>query len=66
MKVKHKPHKGAQKRFKVTKNGKVLHRSIKIRHLRSIKGKRNLRRLKMMKQVTGTFEKKVKKLLAIK
>jgi len=66
MKVKHKPHKGASKRFKVTKSGKVLHRSIKLRHLRTVKGKRTIRRLKMMKQVTGTFEKKIKKLLAIK
>lgn len=66
MKVKHKPHKGATKRFKVTKTGKILHRSQKIRHLRTVKGKRNLRRLKQLKQVTGTFEKKIKKLLAIK
>ena len=66
MKVKHKPHKGATKRFKVTKSGKVLHRSIKIRHLRTVKGKRNLRRLKQLKRVDGAFEGKVKKLLAIK
>lgn len=66
MKLKHKPHKGATKRFKVTKSGKVLHRSIKLRHLRTVKGKRNIRRLKQMKQLTGAFEKKIKKLLAIK
>lgn len=66
MKVKHKPHKGAAKRFKVTKSGKVLHRSIKLRHLRTVKGKRTLRRLKQLKRVNVSFEGKIKKLLAIK
>ena len=66
MKVKQKTHKGASKRFRVTKNGKVMHRSIKLRHLRHVKGKRNTRRLKLMKQIKGTFAKKLKKILAIK
>ena len=46
MKVKQKTHKGAAKRFKITKTGKVMHRSIKLRHLRHGKGKRTIRRLK--------------------
>ncbi len=66
MKVKQKTHKGAAKRFKISKNGKVLHRSIKLRHLRTKKGKKTVRRLKLMKSVEGTFAKKLKKILAIK
>jgi large subunit ribosomal protein L35 len=66
MKVKQKTHKGAAKRFKVTKNGKVLHRSIKLRHLRHVKGKKTTRSLKLMKQLKGAFAKKMKKILAIK
>lgn len=66
VKIKQKTHKGASKRFKLTKSGKVLHRSQKIRHLRSGKGKRKIRRLKQMKEIKGTFGKKMKKLLGIK
>lgn len=60
---KQKTRKSASKRFKLTKNGKLLHRSHYIRHLRSKKGKAQLRRLKKMKTVSGVFEKKVKKML---
>ncbi|PIY68821.1 50S ribosomal protein L35 [Candidatus Roizmanbacteria bacterium CG_4_10_14_0_8_um_filter_39_9] len=66
MKVKQRTHKGASKRFRVTKNGKVMHRSQKLRHLRHVKGKRNTRRLKLMKVITGKFAKKLKKILGIK
>ncbi len=66
MKVKQKTHKGASKRFKVTKNGKVMHRSIKLRHLRHVKGKRHIRALKHMKELKGKFAIKMKKLLGIK
>jgi large subunit ribosomal protein L35 len=66
MKVKQKTHKGAAKRFKITKTGKVMHRSIKLRHLRNVKGKRTTRRLKLMKQLKGKFAVKMKKLLGIK
>ncbi len=66
MKVKQKTRKSASSRFRVTKNGKVLHRSKGFRHLRSGKGKRNLRRLRIMKPLTGAFAKKVKKMLAVK
>ncbi|MBI4973460.1 50S ribosomal protein L35 [Candidatus Roizmanbacteria bacterium] len=66
MKVKQKTHKGAAKRFKITKTGKVMHRSIKLRHLRHVKGKRTTRRLKLMKQLTGKFAIKMKKILGLK
>ncbi len=66
MKVKSRTRKAAAKRFKVTKNGKVLHRSQNLRHLRTVKGKRNLRRLKLMKTLGGKFASKVKKMLGLK
>jgi large subunit ribosomal protein L35 len=64
--MKQKTHKGASKRFKISKTGKLLHRSHSLRHLRSVKGKKRIRSLKVMKRVTGTFEKKIKKLLAVR
>ncbi len=62
---KQKTHKGAAKRFKVTKSGKLLHRSHFLRHLRSKKSKRNIRDLKKMKVVAGAIEKKIKKMLGL-
>lgn len=64
-KNKHRTHKGAKKRFKVTATGKVLHRSHTIRHLRKSKSKRQIRRLKQMKEVTNAQVKKVKQLLGL-
>jgi len=66
MKVKQKTRKSAASRFRVTKNGKVMHRSKGFRHLRKVKGKRNLRRLKTMKPLVGKFAIKVKKMLGLK
>ena len=66
MKVKTKTRKSAAKRFKVSKNGKVLHRSQNLRHLRSGKGKRNLRRLKTIKEIGGKFASKIKKMMGLK
>ncbi|MCX6730306.1 MAG: 50S ribosomal protein L35 [Candidatus Roizmanbacteria bacterium] len=66
MKVKTKTRKSAAKRFKVTKNGKVMHRSQNLRHLRTVKGKRNQRRLKLMKELGGKFASKVKKMMGLK
>ncbi len=60
---KQKTRKSAAKRFKITKSGKLLHRSHYQRHLRSKKSKKHIRSLKMMKQVTGRYEKKIKKML---
>jgi len=62
---KQKSRKSAVKRFKVTKSGKVLHRSQHIRHLRSKKSKSQMRRLKRMKRVTGRYEKKLKKMMGV-
>jgi len=66
MKVKSRTRKSAAKRFKVTKNGKVMHRSQNLRHLRTVKGKRNQRRLKLMKVLGGKFASKIKKMLGLK
>ncbi len=62
---KQKTRKSASARFRVTKTGKLLHRAQSFRHLRSVKGKKRLRSLKLMRQVTGTFEKKIKKMLGV-
>lgn len=66
MKVKTKTRKSAAKRFNVTKNGKVLHRSKNIRHLRTAKGKRKLRSLRTIKTLQGKFASKVKKMMGLK
>jgi len=63
---KQKTKKSAAKRFKLTKSGKLLHRSHYLRHLRSKKGKKRIRRLKTMKRVTGKYEKKIKKMLGVR
>jgi large subunit ribosomal protein L35 len=55
--------KSAAKRFKVTKNGKVLHRSHYIRHLRSSKSKSQIRSLKRMKEIPGDMGKKIRQML---
>ncbi|OGK14638.1 50S ribosomal protein L35 [Candidatus Roizmanbacteria bacterium RIFCSPHIGHO2_02_FULL_37_15] len=62
---KQKTHKSAAKRFKITKKGKLLHRSHYLRHLRSKKSKRQIRRLKLLKQVKGNYKKKIKKMLGV-
>lgn len=62
-KQKVKTRKSAAKRFKLTKKGKVLHRSHYIRHLRKSKSKRQVRRLKLMKKTTGRHAKKIIKML---
>lgn len=58
-------HKGAAKRFRVTKKGKVLHRSHYLRHLRANKSKRQVRRLKIIKQTEGVFGKRIRQLLGV-
>ncbi|NTU74097.1 50S ribosomal protein L35 [Candidatus Roizmanbacteria bacterium] len=61
--MKNKTNKSASKRFKISKNGKVMHRSHYIRHLRSSKSKSQIRSLKKMKQVAGVMGKKIKQML---
>ncbi len=63
---KQKTRKSALARFKVTKRGKLLHRSQQLRHLRSKKSKRRIRSLKQMKQVVGKFKSKLMKMLGKK
>jgi len=63
---KQKTRKSASARFKVTKGGKLLHRSLQLRHLRSKKSKRRIRQLKSMKKVHGAFKSKLQKMLGIK
>lgn len=64
MKNKQKTHKGALKRFKITKTGKVLHRAHGARHLKSNKSKKQLRRLKSPVEVKGKIKSKILKLAA--
>ena len=52
-------------RFKVTGTGKIMRRKSGARHLKSSKSAANIRRSKVPQQVTGPFEKKIKKLLGI-
>lgn len=53
------------KRFKVTKTGKVMHRSQNIRHKSSSKSKNQLNRLKKKKRLFSTDATKIKKLLGV-
>ncbi|MEK7065491.1 MAG: bL35 family ribosomal protein [Patescibacteria group bacterium] len=45
------------KRFKITKNGKILHRAQGRRHLRRKKSKSRQRRQDKFRQITNTKEK---------
>jgi len=60
---KHKTRKSVARRFKITKNGKVLHRSSFSRHLRAAKSKTQKNRYKKMKPLEGKMAKKIKKIL---
>lgn len=61
--LKHKVKKSVSSRFTVTKNGKVMRETSFDRHLRRKKTKKQLRRLKGKKVVTGKLAVKIKKLL---
>jgi len=50
-------------RFKITKSGKVLHRSGFSRHLKSAKGKSQKRRLMSTKELEDKLARKIKKIL---
>ena len=62
-KNKPKTRKSAAKRFKVTGTGKILFRQQGFRHLRGKKNKKWLRRKKMMKQLSGSYKRKMRKML---
>lgn len=55
--------KSVSKRFKVTKNGKVMHGHQYKGHLKLHKSKRRQRRLKEPGVLTGKFAKKIRQLL---
>lgn len=58
-----KTRKSVKNRFRITKTGKVLHRGQMGRHLKAKKSKSRQRRQKRIKQLSGTFAKKIKKML---
>jgi len=58
-----KTQKGAQKRFKLTKSGKVKRQKQGARHILTKKTKKRKRTLKKSTTVDKTFQKKIKSLL---
>jgi large subunit ribosomal protein L35 len=60
---KQKTHSGAKKRFRVTKNGKVLVRQRNRAHILEKKTSRHKRRLAGDTELTGADAKRVKRLL---
>jgi ribosomal protein L35 len=62
--IKSKTRKSISKRFKVTKNGKVLRRAVGQDHLLSKQTGHKRRRLRKMVEMSEAEAKKVKKLLA--
>jgi large subunit ribosomal protein L35 len=60
-----KPHKGVKKRFRVTRNGKVVSASAFTGHIKSSKSAKRKRRLRGVRALSGTDAKRVKKLLGI-
>lgn len=60
---KNKPHKGMLKRIRVSKTGKVRHRSANHKHLSSHKSGKRLRQLRKDRLVTSAEAKRFEKLL---
>jgi len=60
---KNKSHKGLLKRVRVTKTGKVKHRSANHKHLRSGKGGKRLRQLRKDSMMSNADAKRLEKLL---
>ena len=60
---KQKTRKAISKRFKLTKTGKILRRTIGIRHLKANKSKKRNRRQKQVNYVVGKVAKKLKKFI---
>jgi large subunit ribosomal protein L35 len=59
-----KSRKAAQKRFRVSKSGKLLRRSSRLRHLLEWKSPRQRRRLKREKLVSDADQTRVRQMLA--
>ncbi len=53
------------RRIKVTATGKIMRRTQNMRHLRSNKGKAQIRRMKAAKFLTGGTAKRIRKILGI-
>jgi large subunit ribosomal protein L35 len=62
-KLKLKTHRGAAKRFKITKNGKILRGHSGKRHLMGTKGPNRMRRLKKLTLVNKADARNVKRLI---
>ncbi|MBI4136712.1 50S ribosomal protein L35 [Candidatus Roizmanbacteria bacterium] len=60
---KQKTRKSVATRFKLTKTGKLFHRAQMGRHLKRKKSKSQKRRMKMLKETTGTMKNKIKKMI---
>ncbi|MEK7188787.1 MAG: 50S ribosomal protein L35 [Patescibacteria group bacterium] len=58
-----KTRKSVLRRFKITKNGTVLRTQAFRRHLKAGKSKKRLRKLKGLKELTGYYAKKIRKVL---
>ena len=58
-----KTRKNVQKRFKLTKTGKVLRRTQNARHLRANKSKSQTRRFKEPKRLSHAFETMIKHMI---
>ncbi|MFH1840850.1 MAG: bL35 family ribosomal protein [Candidatus Shapirobacteria bacterium] len=65
-KTKIKTRKSVVKRFKITKNGKVLFRGSHVQHLRRKKTKAQLRRQKVPQRIHGALARKIKKVIGSK
>lgn len=64
-KNKQKTRKAVARRFKITASGKVLRRRQNMRHLRTNKSKKTIRRYRKPVEVTGKYAKKIKQMLGI-
>jgi len=62
---KHKTRKSVDRRFKITATGKVMRRTQGMRHLRSNKSKKAIRRFNIPVEVKGVFAKKIKQMLGV-
>jgi large subunit ribosomal protein L35 len=62
-KGKNKPHKGLLKRMRITKSGKVKHKSANSKHLKSVKSPGRLRRLRKDRFVKSSQAKGLEQLL---
>ncbi|MDX2018442.1 MAG: 50S ribosomal protein L35 [Planctomycetota bacterium] len=61
--MKAKPHKGLLKRIRITKTGKIRHRSANFKHLRSSKSGKRLRQLRKNPFLSSPDAKRLERLL---